>query len=826
MGELREDLKGYSATAIAVLCLLTGIGSILLLSSLTVLWTATAQSLLILLLLSFILAATSAKHPLKFLGNGTAVSVSETLTFLGVVLLGPHYGVILAALDSFLISRRFRVRPSLRLFNFANQTISIYFAGLTYSGLRQYLDAALWADSGLNVFAFALPLVALATTDYILQSAGVAVMSRVSHIGSSWDRLRDTFPWEPLSFLVGAVAAGMIGHTLTQYGIVTTAGIMLLAVPFLATVYYTFKVYRDKVGEKEEHYREVTEIYDSILQMLAMAIDAKDDVTHDHIQRVRLFACRIGELVGLSELEIEALKAGALLHDIGKIGVPAYILNKPGKLTQHEFEQMKMHTVIGADMLSNIDFRYPVVPIVRHHHERWDGRGYPDGLKGEQIPVTARILTLVDNYDALRSDRPYKKGMSREEALAYIRENAGSFFDPMLVNKFLSVADRLEAEAESIKASPAQTQSPLKRVTMASAAPAAGYESTPEVDRATAALQSIAEANQRVAALYDISRTLSNIISVEDTLAILGSRLSKLLPFTTCAISLFDRSRSEFEVVHAVGRHAERFVHRRLSAEAGITGYVITNQRPIYNTKPVLDLGFLGPEEAGEYKGVVVFPLVKNDESLGAIALYSTEIETYGAEYIQLVEAVSHPAADAIYNALTFERAQRDALTDSATGLANIKVLSAQFERDHARSQRSGAPLSVIVVRINNLDQAARISGTTNNQLLASIGALITEQVRETDVVARFSGSAFAVLMPDSGRRETPLVCNRLREALQTSNPLYRILASFGWAVSPDHGDSLGDLLQAADIGSMVDQDAMNQLDLTDATDEVPISSV
>src|SRR5260370_2902047 len=171
--------------------------------------------------------------------------------------------------------------------------------------------------------------------------------------------------------------------------------------------------------------------------MLAMAIDAKDDVTHDHIQRVKLFARRMGEAVGLSELEIEALKAGALLHDIRKIGVPAYILNKPGKLTEHEFEQMKMHTIIGADMLSNVDFRYPVVPIVRHHHERWDGLGYPDGLQEEQIPITARIMSVIDCFDSVREDRPFRPGMSQKDAIELLRGDSGSQFDPTIVDLFI-----------------------------------------------------------------------------------------------------------------------------------------------------------------------------------------------------------------------------------------------------------------------------------------------------------------------------------------------------------------------------------------------------
>src|SRR5262249_23899301 len=162
----------------------------------------------------------------------------------------------------------------------------------------------------------------------------------------------------------------------------------------------------------------------------AVAINAKDEVPHEHVLRVQIYAAGVARLLGCSDAEVDALKAGALLHDIGKIAVPDYILNKPGKLTAAEFEKMKIHTVVGAQIMERVNFPYPVVPIVRHHHERWDGRGYPDGKAGDQIPLTARILTVVDCFDAVREDRQYRKGMTRDQACAFLRENAGTQFDP------------------------------------------------------------------------------------------------------------------------------------------------------------------------------------------------------------------------------------------------------------------------------------------------------------------------------------------------------------------------------------------------------------
>lgn len=818
---LKSEFKKYGTNGIVLLLSLCLIAGVLLSISVAGVAAAGVQSMLVWTLLALIIGLTSARYPIRFPGSTNAVSVSEALLFLGVILLGPYHGTLLAVVEVLVAGRRLRItKLSLHLFNVSSHTISLFVAGAIYYRLTEYFASHEVASGiGQRLVAFALPLLSLSFVHYLLHIMVFTTMAVARKAGGA-SAVRETLPWAPVTYLACAAAAGIVHYAFLNKGLIATAVIMVLVLPIPIIIYYTFKTYHDKLGEQENHYQQLTGIYDSILEMLAMAIDAKDDVTHDHIQRVKLFARRMGEAVGLSELEIEALKAGASLHDIGKIGVPAYILNKPGKLTEHEFEQMKMHTIIGADMLSNVDFRYPVVPIVRHHHERWDGRGYPDGLKGEDIPITARILTLVDNYDALRSDRPYKTGMSREQALEYIKQNACTFFDPKLVEIFLSMADQLEEEAVNLKPPPTNKRKNDSAAAMTKSSPAAGFDSAPPVDRAAAALNSIAETNQRVTALYEMSRTLSSILSLEDTVAILTNRLSKLIPFTTCAISLFDASRSEFEIVHATGLHAERFLKRRMPAEAGITGWVITNQRPMYNTNPVLDLGFLGAATANSYKGVIVFPLMKNKEPLGAIALYSTDIAAYGSELIQLMESISQPASDAVYNALAFERAQRGAFIDSGTGLASMRALTAQFERERARNRRLGTSLSVVVVDFNNLDEARTVDNGSAEQLLAQLGRLVRQQVRESDIVARCSDNSLIALLPDSGQDQTTGVRARIREAAERGG----FSISLGSATMPDDSESLDELLRAARIDCSASRDStkITPTTLTDVVVVIP----
>ncbi|HSB12225.1 MAG TPA: HD domain-containing phosphohydrolase [Blastocatellia bacterium] len=815
MDWLKNDLKRYTWKGLVLLACLALLGGFVLLRATEEVALGDSEKLLVWLLLTYIAAKTSSQHALGFFKNGSGASFPEALIFLAIVTLGPYHGALLGIVDMFLSNWRLRAKPTNYLLNLSNTSISVYTSGVVYysSGLLLQNWVAVRGASQ-EVLIVAVPIVSMALTYYMLQLAIPAMVSVFNSQVRIRERIRDTFPWEPVSLLACAIIAGLINYSFVNFGSVATAVVMLGLLPIPIVIYYTFKTYHDKLGEQQAHYQKLTSVYDSILEMLAMAIDAKDDVTHDHIQRVKLFARRMGEATGLSELEIEALKAGALLHDIGKIGVPAYILNKPGKLTEHEFEQMKMHTIIGADMLSNVDFRYPVVPIVRHHHERWDGRGYPDGLKGDAIPITARILTLVDNYDALRSDRPYKTGMTREQALDFINQNSGTFFDPTLVEKFLSMVDELEVEAATFKAPPSNKRSKVESAAMANARPAAGFDIGPQVDRAAAALNSIAETNQRVTALYELSRTLSSILSVEDTVAILTNRLSKLVPFTTCAIALFDGSRSEFEIVHATGLHAERFIKRRMPAEAGITGWVITNQRPMYNTNPVLDLAFLGTETASAYKGVVVFPLIKNEQGIGAIALYSTEISAYASEHIQLMESISEPAADAISNALTFEQAQRSAFTDSATGLANERALITQFERERARSERLGTALSLIAVEVNHFGFASS-DQVSEEQTLTQLGRLIRKQLRETDVIARYDSNCLVAVLPESGQHQAAEISRRIATEIAIAGFGRDSSVRLGSGTGPDYGSNFRDLFESARANSFDVIGAMADLGFT-----------
>src|SRR6267142_2551312 len=232
---------------------------------------------------------------------------------------------------------------------------------------------------------------------------------------------------------------------IAAYAIHQAFSLALLSVTIFAAAQVIYLAWY-RLSAKTRETQELSRIHFATAEALATAIDAKDQTTHCHVRRVQIYAAGMGEVFGLSKAEIDALKAGALLHDIGKLAVPAHIINKPGRLTPAEFDKMKIHTTVGAQILSRVNFPYPVMPIVRHHHEQWDGLGYPDGLKAEQIPITARVISVVDCFDSVREDRPFRRGMARDEAIALLLRGSGNHFDPNVVDLFIEHLSRFESQ--------------------------------------------------------------------------------------------------------------------------------------------------------------------------------------------------------------------------------------------------------------------------------------------------------------------------------------------------------------------------------------------
>ena len=393
-----------------------------------------------------VLTLLSGSATVKLPSVPATISISETFVFTSVLLYGPSAGTTIVALDGLIISSWFarRRKEFYRIaFNMAAPALSIWIAAQVYF-LFPEVKPLISSRIGINQIVF--PLLAFTFLHFVINSLLIAIAVTFETGRSVWDIWRRDFLWLSLNYFGGASVSAL----LVVYTRDIDPAYLSVIVPLLLILYFTFKIPMARVEDTNRHLTKVNSLYLSTIETLALAIDAKDQVTHGHIRRVQTFAVELARSIGITGHEqLKAIEASALLHDMGKLAVPEHILNKPGKLTEAEFEKMKLHASIGADILSSIEFPYPVVPIVRHHHENWDGTGYPAGLSGIDIPIGARILSVVDCFDALTSDRPYRPRLSSEAATEILLDRRSNMYDPMVVDAFIRLQPVLVSQTEN-----------------------------------------------------------------------------------------------------------------------------------------------------------------------------------------------------------------------------------------------------------------------------------------------------------------------------------------------------------------------------------------
>jgi diguanylate cyclase (GGDEF)-like protein/putative nucleotidyltransferase with HDIG domain len=555
-----------------------------------------------------------------------------------------------------------------------------------------------------------------------------------------------------------------------------------------------------RLSAKTRETEELSRIHFATAEALATAIDAKDQTTHCHVRRVQIYAAGLGEVLGLTKSDIAALKAGALLHDIGKLAVPAHIINKPGRLTSAEFEKMKVHTTVGAQILSRVDFPYPVTPIVRHHHEQWDGLGYPDGLKEEQIPITARIISVVDCFDSVREDRPFRRGMTRDEAIAFLLRGAGNHFDPNIVELFIKHLPRFEsqiAEAGLPQQLPSNEPSEpfaLTEVDMAQTRERGCYM----------AYDQIKSAHQEVYALYEIARTFGSSLDVRNTVEVLVDKVGHVVPFDTCVVYLFDELKGYATPAHVAGRNAQALSSRCVAPGEGVTGFALANRSPVNQLHPSLD--FAGLDIEGEYRSMASLPLFKDEVLLGALSVYSVELEQYSDDHMRLLETVTRLASDALSNAVHHAEAESNALTDPLTGLPNARYMALRFDEEASRARRTARPFQVVML---DLDDFKIVNDTfghkVGDKMLREMGRIIQTQLREYDFLARYAGDEFVAIVQELVGNQVEDLRSRIETAVSEfslhvrGGGQARVGISIGTATYGVEGETLDQLLVAAD---------------------------
>jgi putative nucleotidyltransferase with HDIG domain len=365
----------------------------------------------------------------------------------------------------------------------------------------------------------------------------------------------------------------------------------------------------------------------STIETLAMAVDAKDQITHGHIRRVQVYAVELAKRLGVRhEHQLRAIEAAALLHDMGKLAIPEYILNKPGKLTTAEFDKMKQHADIGADLLSSIRFPYPVVPIVRHHHENWDGRGYPAGISGTDIPLGARILSVVDCFDALTSDRPYRPRLATDEAFDILLQRRGSMYDPLVVDTFIAVHPQIAPMA-------VRAGQEAKSLTVTSGA-VTDSEETPALTQIRATATETAVLNESVQNI-ERAKTLAHALEV------VWHGLRHITPIATCAIYRYDPNIDALVCECAAGDPDNLLSGLMIRLGERVTGWSAANRRISMNSDASLDLFQIVSGFAPRLRSVITIPLTDDDRLVGVFAGYSSHEQAFNDAHRYCVERVA-----------------------------------------------------------------------------------------------------------------------------------------------------------------------------------------
>jgi diguanylate cyclase (GGDEF)-like protein/putative nucleotidyltransferase with HDIG domain len=640
-------------------------------------------------------------------------------------------------------------------------------------------------------------LITAALTYFVLNTTGVAAAVAFTERKSMVDTWRNCYFWSFPFYLVGASIAWVFS-VLTERGHYQS---ILLLVPVIYIIYRSYRMYLDHLEDEKNHVEEMAALHLRTIEALALAIEAKDHTTHEHLSRVRIYAVEIGKEMGLPNNELEALRASALLHDIGKLAVPEHIISKPGKLTPEEFEKMKIHPVVGAEILKRVEFPYPVVPIVRSHHEKWDGSGYPDGLKGEEIPIGARILAAVDCLDALASDRQYRRALPLNQAMAEVVKLSGKSFDPRVVELLERRYVELERAATSQPVSVTKLSTDLKIAR--GEAPAAGFEVSHSSTSEPEFLSSIAAARQEVKLLYEMTQDLGSSLSLEETLSLVGARLKCMIPYDAIAVYIIREGRLMPEYVN--GESFRYLSSLQIPVGQGLSGWVAQTGRTILNGNPAVESGYLAdPTRFTTLRSAVSVPLTGLNGTIGVLTLYRMDKDAFCADHLRVLLAIASKISLAIENAIKFRLAETTATTDYLTDLPNARSLFLRLDSELARCRRTNEPLSVLVCDLDGFKLVNdRFGHVVGNKVLRTIGGALKDACREYDYVARMGGDEFVLILPASTRDHMERRIAELREVGATAGSVVTgtdiVTLSVGEAYFPDDGTDAEQLLAEAD---------------------------
>jgi len=584
------------------------------------------------------------------------------------------------------------------------------------------------------------------------------------------EECRPLVPWfVGLAYLASLVRSAAILNGMN-------AGLVML--PMLFALDSAFRAW---FNTKEKHREELAALqkrslenlaalHQRTLETLAVAINGRDRTTQMHLRRVQFYVRAVGAELKMSPEDLEHLNVAALLHDIGKLGIPDHILLKPGPLSPEEWEKMKTHPVSGAEMLARMNFPEPVLQIVATHHEKWDGKGYPRGLKGEEIPIGARILSAVDCLDALASDRPYRSALTIDMAMDRVSREEGRSFDPRVV----SVLQRRYAELErmawgEVTDNGAETpDSPAQELGKLSAT--LNSESKPSSD---SILDPIVSARQETQRLQTLATALTHSLGASEVTAAIHQHVKDMIAHDTLAI--YVSRDGQMEPIEIVGENSHLFSRESFPIEKGLSGRVVQHKSSILNGDPCMEFGFNNDSVVVYKLQSALAVLMKGPKGmLGVITLYQKDLRAFNRDHLRLLEAVSLQIAPAIESALRYHDTEKMAVTDHLTGLPNARSLELHLHRELSRAQREDKTVGVLVCDLNGFkgvnDRFGHLKG---NEVLQVVAKGLQDVCRKSDYVARMGGDEFVIISPG------------LREDLSVSyvERLQTVARAAGWAV-------------------------------------------
>jgi diguanylate cyclase (GGDEF)-like protein/putative nucleotidyltransferase with HDIG domain len=747
------------------------------------------QPLLFVALLALSSMSAALKVSLPLTTSGSTMSVSYAVDFASLLLLGPHETMLVAAGSAFSqchFNSKDRNPLHRTLFSVASLVITVQGAGLAVALLGGI-------GSAMPLALLARPLVGAATVYFLLNTGLIATaiaLSTRARIFATWN---SNFLWSAPSYFVGAGSAALAAS------FVSRAGYWVAPLTFapLYLTYRTYKVYMGRIEDEQRHVQQTSDLHLATIEALARAIDAKDQTTQMHIRRVQVYAAGLAKAAGLSEAEIQGVKTAALLHDIGKLAVPEHILSKPGPLTQEEFQKIRIHPQVGAEIIAAVPFPYPVAPLILSHHERWDGKGYPQGLTRDDIPIGARILSIVDYYDAVTTERPYHKALNYDSAIGLLKHEAGRALDPRLVPQFIEMLPALIAEL-------GDDAERHDRVEPAPALP--GSTAVGLVPPGANAFENIALAHREIYALYEIAQSMGTSLGVSDTMALISSKLSKIVSWSGCALFLHTPETDSLKCRFAAGVDAPRLLNVNMKIGHGLSGWVARNRRTLINGDPRVTFESVGLSGDLSLKSAIVCPLQYNDSFIGCLALYHVEPNHYTEDHRRLLERIAEQAGAVIHNSIVFEQTQEDSLTDPLTGLPNRRSMFVHLSRELARAQRIKGEVAIVVMDIDGFKTINDTYGhNVGDHALREVAAALQTTLRPYDLCVRYAGDEFIIVLSDCTREAAEAKRRELQARIAEielevrSGKRLRLGASAGAAVFPADGDTYEQLLAAAD---------------------------